>query len=491
VERDISIRLRLTVWYAFVVAAGLTVFAGLVWISLRRDLINEVDEQLKTRANSFEMFLNRELNEEPTGKPKEELEEFCKSLPALSNVRLHGVRDNFEFSCPAGEWLPEGTANSSRPAYVNVHWRGHSYRVFRRQITVQNARYALEMAWPLDAVEHVLNVLETMLLSLVPAIILVACAGGVWLSRRALKPVDAMTLAARSISLDRLSSRLPVPQTRDELQRLAEAWNTMLGRLETAVNKVLHFAADASHELRTPLAIIQTSAELALRKSRTPEQYRESLGQIMTESARMTQLVEDLLVLARSDASAAEMPMELDDVSKVIRTVCSEMQEMADLRQITIRRSMPDAPVFIRGNKPALHRLFLVLLDNAIKYSEPNSAIDVLVQKRGDRHDVTIKDSGAGISPRDLPHIFERFYRSDKTRTHFGGGHGLGLALAESIARRHRATISVESSLGHGSEFRVSFPAEHDNESFIDVRRDSSDKAASCEPATGARADLT
>src|SRR5205085_5205924 len=187
-----------------------------------------------------------------------------------------------------------------------------------REIRTQNGRYAIEIGVSLDTVQHVLSLLQTIFAVLIPAVILAACLGSIWLSRRALRPVDAMTCAARTISIDNLSSRLPVPQTGDELQRLAEAWNTMLARLEAAINRISQFAADASHELRTPLAVIHTSSELALRRTRTPEQYRESLQEIMLETERMTQLVEDLLFLARSDASSAEMPVGPLDLTQLL-----------------------------------------------------------------------------------------------------------------------------------------------------------------------------
>jgi two-component system, OmpR family, heavy metal sensor histidine kinase CusS len=443
VKREASIRFRLTVWYGSVVAAGLIVFAALIWILLRQTLMHEIDRELEDRAHSFEAFLKSELAEVPAPPLKEELEEFCTALPTSSYVRLRRLDSNFVFSYP----------RSSRQA--------HSYRSLNREITAREGQYAVEIGIPLDTIQHILNILQILLISLIPAVILVACAGSIWLSRRALKPVDNMTGAARAISIENLSSRLPVPQTGDELQRLAEAWNTMLARLEAAINRISQFAADASHELRTPLAIIQTSAELALRRVRSPEQYRESLEEIVGEAQKMTQLVEDLLFLARSDASSAEMPVEPLDLSEVVQEACSELHMMAEFRGVTVRRLFPNAPVLVKGNKPALRRLFLVLLDNAIKYSEPHGEVTVAVSSDSKSREVVIKDCGAGISPQDLPHIFERFYRSEKARTHADGGHGLGLALAESIARRHGATINVQTSLGKGSEFRVSFGGKH------------------------------
>lgn len=456
---ETSIRLRLTVWYASVLATGLIIFAGLIWISLRHNLMREVDQELANRANSFEHFLKNELAEVPVPTLKEEIEEFCKALPPLSYLQVRSLNSDFTFSYPENSRAAQ-VRESSPPTYASFVWHQRAYRALHREITTQNGPYALEIGASLDSIQHVSHLLQTIFAGLIPAVILVACLGSIWLSRKALRPVDAMTSAARAISIDNLSSRLRVPQTGDELQRLAEAWNTMLGRLESAINKISQFASDASHELRTPLAIIHTSSELALRLARTPEQYRESLEEIVAESKKMTQLVEDLLFLARSDASSAEMPIEPLDLSEIIQNVCLQLQGVAEICGITVRRSFPDIPAVVKGNRLALRRLFLVLLDNAIKYSEPGGEVMVVVTSTPDRGEVVIRDFGMGIGPEDLPYIFERFYRSDKARTQGDSGYGLGLALAESIARRHQAQISVKSSLGKGSEFRVSFIAE-------------------------------
>lgn len=459
-KRETSIRFRLTVWYASVLTAGLIVFAGLVWISLRQTLMNEVDRELASRASSFELFLKGELVEAPAPSLKEEIEEFCKALPSLSYLQVRSLESDFAFSYPEDSPAPRIRELVSGSTYTSSSWHQHAYRALRREIVTPKGPYAIEIGVSLDSIQHVLHLLQTIFADLIPAVIIIACLGSVWLSRKALSPVDVMTSAARAISIDNLSSRLPVPQTGDELQRLAEAWNTMLARLEAAVNKISQFAAEASHELRTPLAIIHTSSELALRRTRTPEQYRESLQQIVAETKKMTQLVEDLLFLARSDASSTEMPMEPLDLSEVVQGVCSQLQGIAEIGHITVCRSFPETGVVIKGNRPALRRLFLVLLDNAIKYSEPGGEVTVLITSAPDGGEVAVKDFGVGIGPRDLPHIFERFYRSDKASTLGHDGYGLGLALAESIARLHHAEISVESSLGKGSEFRVLFTGE-------------------------------
>jgi signal transduction histidine kinase len=313
---------------------------------------------------------------------------------------------------------------------------------------------------------------QFLLLSLAPLAVVIACFGGAWLSRRALRPIDEITTAALTVGIDNLSLRLRVPQTGDELQRLTEVWNLMLGRLEEAVRTLSQFAADASHELRTPLSVIRTSAEVALRRARSPESYRESLHEIAEEAGRMTELVEDLMLIARSDAQTSEMPRAPLDLGDLIADVVAELRSIAGVKQIRIRILAPDrTAAVISGNRTALRRLFLVLLDNAIKYSHPGSEVIAAISTVDRLATVTVKDFGIGIGPEDRPHIFKRFYQADRARA--DAGFGLGLSLAESIAGAHGASIEVSSAEGSGSTFRVVFPlAEIGGTALEDSRRE-------------------
>ncbi len=217
------------------------------------------------------------------------------------------------------------------------------------------------------------------------------------------------------------------------------------------------FVADASHEFRTPLAVLRATTELALRRERTPESYRDSLQQVASEAERMTQLVEDLLLLARSDTGMAEMPLSPIDARDVLRDVFAEMLPLAGLRQVKVKLELGEESAMISGNRPALRRLFLALLDNALKYSGAGGDVLLTVQRSDSHVAITIEDSGIGISEADLPHIFKRFYRANRARS--GGGYGLGLSLAESIARAHGARIDVRSVEGASSVFQVMFAA--------------------------------
>jgi heavy metal sensor kinase len=326
----------------------------------------------------------------------------------------------------------------------------------QRQFVFNDQSYDLELGTPLEDVTYVLGRLRLLMFSLVPLVIAIACLGGAWMSRRALKPVQDVTAAAHSISIDNLSARLPVPKTGDEVARLTEVLNSMLARLDAAVQTLSQFAADASHELRTPLAVIRTTAELALRRGRTPESYRESLEAVVAEAEQMTELVEDLLMLARSDQAIAAIARTTVDLRVVLQDVCAQMEPLAEARDIRILRRFRAEDFTFVGSSPMLHRLFVLLIDNALKYSNPKGEIVVTLDQSGGDLCASVEDHGTGIAADDLEHIFKRFYRADKARS--GGGHGLGLPLAQSIVQAHGARIEVISREGSGSIFRVVFP---------------------------------
>jgi signal transduction histidine kinase len=426
----------LTIWYAVVLTAGLGLFGSLLWVSLRHQLLSDLDRDLDGRANRFEAYYRAE-----SVKAKHitvELEEFSQGLPPGAFVDLRGPQD-IAFRFPQGPPAP--------PV---------GFRIHRREFTFKGERFELEVGAPLGDVRHALDLLRLLLCGLIPVVIAIACLGGAWLSGRALKPVQAVTDAALTISIENLSERLPVPATGDEIAKLAAVLNSMLGRLEAAVTTLSQFVADASHELRTPLAVIRTTAELALRRDRPPESYRAALQEVAGESERMTQLIEDLLSLARSDAGAVDMPRSAIDLREVLADVSVEMSGLAEALQVRVKPVFGEQAAIISGNRPALHRLFMVLLDNALKYSRPGGEVILAMTRRNGGILVSVEDFGEGIGENDLPHIFKRFYQADRARN--AGGHGLGLSLAQNIARAHGVEIDVRSTLGKGTKFLVVFP---------------------------------
>jgi heavy metal sensor kinase len=304
-------------------------------------------------------------------------------------------------------------------------------------------------------VQEAIHGFQITLLVLIPAVLLVACTGGYWISRHALKPVDQIIRNADAISADNLQARLDLPPAGDELTRLSHTLNKMLDRLESAFRQITRFTADASHELRTPISLISTTAEVALLKKREVAEYEEALQQIFIESERTTALIEKLLTLARADSGQQTVHFQPLDLREELRDPIAQARLLAESHGLQFEASLPADPMPMRGDSDLLQRMTLILLENAVKYTQSPGTVSLSLSSKTENVMLEVQDTGIGIAEEDLPHIFERFYRADKARGQ--GGTGLGLAIAKWIASQHQAEIQVESSPAKGSRFRVIF----------------------------------
>jgi two-component system, OmpR family, heavy metal sensor histidine kinase CusS len=441
--RHWSIGARLTLWYSLVLLVGLALFGAGILLVVKHSLIATIDETLAAQARGVATVIQTEYKPFKPEHLQEELSEYAEATPEGNLIE---VRD------PHGEALIESrvvaNARGSR-------WR---YRTLTTQATVQGRTYRIVVAAPMDGTVAALRHVREVLLLATPGVLLIASLCGYWISRRALKPVDEITRAAQTIGIENLSQRLEVPASADELTRLSQTWNGMLERLEGAVKRLSQFTADASHELRTPIALIRATAELTLRRERSAETYREALKHIMDETDRTARLIEDLLLLARADAGLPALPLDRVELTPLVRDVCEQGQILAQERQLEISTEAPEQPVYVDANDPALRRLLLLLVDNAMKYTPAGGHITVSVAQDSSGPTVTVSDTGIGIPLSALPHVFERFYRVDESRNREAGGAGLGLSIAQWIAERHHARLEAESVVGRGSAFRVRFP---------------------------------
>jgi len=278
------------------------------------------------------------------------------------------------------------------------------------------------------------------------------------MSKRALAPVDQIITATQSIGSTNLSSRLPVPASRDELQRLTETLNEMLARIERAFRRISQFTADASHEFRTPVTLMRTRAELALRRPRTESEYRETVEQMHEELLRTSELIERLMVLARADSGVEALQFKTTDLADIVRTIVEQAHTFAEAKKLKLRSEIPTQAFLIEADSDFLKRLLLILIDNAVKYTPEGGMITVALTPQAATAEVTVTDTGIGIAEAELPNIFERFYRTDKARSRESGGAGLGLAIAKWIVEAHRGSISVSSTAGSGSSFILRLP---------------------------------
>ncbi len=445
-----SVRLRLTLWYSAVLLLGLALFGGGLWFSIGHRLMAAVDARLTERAEGLRTVLTIEGAIMSRLQLMEELSEFAREVPEGGLIQLRDSSGYLLLPSPPLEF-PAGF-RSGPPVYRNASRNGRGIRVLSLRLQHDRSDYDVLIASSLDEVSSVLSEFRTLLLLMIPAVLAVACLGGYWISGRALAPVDTITRAARSITVENLSRRLPVPRTGDEIERLSEAWNDVLERLEHAVDRIRQFTADASHELRSPIAVIRATAELALRRERTPEDYRTALAEIRTEAERMTDLAESLLALARSDTTGAAMPLERVDLGEVVRQIAGQAGSAAAARGIEMRVSSGTAVA--PANAPAIRRVLLALVDNALKHTPSGGSVTVSCSESDGGVLLAVEDTGEGIPPESLPHIFQRFYRADTARTS-GNGVGLGLAIAQSIAEAHGSRITVQSAPGQGARFEL------------------------------------
>jgi two-component system, OmpR family, sensor kinase len=280
---------------------------------------------------------------------------------------------------------------------------------------------------------------------------------GSWaIAGRALRPVDTMIRTARTITLSHdLSSRIEAPSRRDELGRLASTFNEMLASIEAAYRAQQRFVSDASHELRAPLTAIQGNLELLRRHRAMPDVEREeALTEVERESSRLARLVADLLVLARADAGGAlkHCPVDLD---AVILEAYRGAQHLSQGQALTLD---PFEPARVEGDADRLKQLFLILLDNALKYTPATGHVTLGLHRRDTDVEIVVRDTGVGIAPEDLPLVFERFYRADPARSRDPGGTGLGLPIARWIVEQHDGEIKLESQLGQGTTATVHLP---------------------------------
>ncbi len=437
----VSLRFRLTLWYSLVLTIGLLLFGSAVWLALRQAMYGTIGSTEKQYVEGLVKVLRTEIAEGiPPAQLREELTEYANAIPEGYWIQ---VRDG------TGALLLEGTPQPG--AVLRT-------RPLSDTVVVNQSSFVVSAIASLDEANAVLDHLLWMMLLAVPVTLVLAGFGGYLLSRRALSPVDEVTAAARSITLQNLSQRLSVPRTGDELQRLSEAWNETLARLDLAVKRLTQFTADASHELRSPIAVMRAAAEIALRKERTPEEYREALRQVGEEAERTSQLVEDLLTLARADAGLHAWPMTQVDLTKLIEEEVEHARALASRHGLAVESNSQASPVLLNGHEAGLRRLLSVLVDNAIRYTPPGGSVNLRARQDANSVQIEVRDTGVGIPPEVIPHIFERFYRADESRNRDAGGSGLGLSIAKWIADRHDAKIQVESAPERGSAFTVVFP---------------------------------
>lgn len=461
-----SLRARITLWFTAVLAIALTTVGILVFTLLSGELQTEVDSSVENKAHDAALGI-RYTNQVLTVPTRIQVPESQFRAPTLyTEIRAadwHAVwrSDTLQDSDLPTRRPTLDSVQNGVPVFETIMQAGQRIRLYTAPILVrgQVAGY-VQVGRNLADIDVTLFKLRTWLLVSSGLVLGIAAGGGLLLARAALRPIDQITRAARVFGLaQRLDQRLPLQRRSDEVGRLAATFNEMLDRLEAMFLAQRRFIADASHELRTPLTTIKGNVEFVRRDPTMPIGQRdEALADVTESASRMSRLVDGLLALARADGGRhlERQPVSLRPILESCFHQAQALARDTDRSvELIVNRLEPGAR--LNGDPDKLRELLTTLLENAVKYNRPGGQVSLTASTEGRTHRIAVADTGRGIASSDLEHIFERFYRSPRTRSEDGSG--LGLAIARWIVDEHDGQIAVESVLDEGSTFVVTIPA--------------------------------
>lgn len=467
-RRRQSVRTQLVWWNIFALALLLGALGVVVRALVRSTIMNSVDRELDAHTRPMmERMEGRHggpLGGPPDPRPPREGRgpRFDPSpyRPRLFDLAGHALNPRRQAE-PLWDPAAFALAKTGQTHYSTVVVNGEPIRVLSRPFPRQGPiQGVIQAPYALEDVNRALQGLDRALLLLLPVALLCAGLGGAWLTDRVLRRVRRLTQAAGHIGVRDLSERLPITG-RDEFSELAETFNGLLGRLETAfgrqqrlIEQQRRFTADASHELKTPLTIIQGNASLALSGHPAPDEYRQAMGEIGLAAETMSRLVRDLILLAQSDAGR----LGQDRIELLVREVLERAVSRVPRPDAAVCLTLDDEAVSVPGNEEELVRLFTNLLTNAARHTPPTGRITLAARREDGQAVVTVTDTGDGIAPEHLPHLGERFYRVDSARARLDGGTGLGLSIARSVAEAHGGALTFASILGEGTTVTVTLP---------------------------------
>jgi heavy metal sensor kinase len=455
-------------------------FSSFLYFTLSKSLHRDVDNKLRSLAEhialdplskygfgNLDQTLETSMNLKPIGKFIQVLDEsghLGRKSDNLKNIQL-----------PISLKALKNASKSLITFETNRSIGNTPLRIITFPV-VENSQVTkiVQIASSLEGVEDVLNKLFLILIITVPSALLVASLGGQFLAHQALKPVDDITQTARMITSKNLNQRINPPKVKDEISRLIETFNEMISRLDQSFRQMKQFSSDASHELKTPLTILKGEVEVTLRKERTSQEYQQILKSNLEEINRMSQIVEDLLLLSKADTGEIRLNKEDINLMEILNEVVAQMDMLAKSKGLHLSTSNHHQDIHIFGDALRLRELFINLIENGIKYTEEGGSIHILLEKEylppvesqsdwvekeeGEFVKIIVSDTGIGIAKEDQEKIFNRFFRVDKARSREQGGSGLGLNICKWIVEAHQGEIKVESELGKGSSFIVKLP---------------------------------
>ncbi len=462
-----SIRSRLTTLYVVVLGSTLIIFSTLLYFFLSKRLYESIDNSLKVSASvvsktalykqgrpslpGLEYFFEQFLGYENMNKFFRIYDESGNvgSLSKNIDASKFPLTQKAYANAVAGEVTLE-TINVDETYLIRVI----TMPVMKNGVLVN----LVQVGTSLENLRVTLKNLRFFLWTAVPAVILLTTLVGRFLAGKALKPVSKITETARTIAGGQdLSMRIPVAQGKDEIGLLAETFNGMMDRLEHSFALMRQFSSDASHELRTPLTVLKGQSELTLTKSSNLDEFQQTLSSNLEEINYMSKILEDLFILSKSDEGEIKLDFDRVNLANLIEEVAKHAEILASEKEVSIRVAYLE-PIEITGDAHRLRQMIWNLLHNGIKYTPTGGEVKISLHDSGNEAYFMVQDNGIGIPQEDLPLIFNRFYRVDKSRSRQARGSGLGLSICKFIVESHKGSIEVQSELGKGSRFKVLLP---------------------------------
>jgi heavy metal sensor kinase len=460
-----SIKFRLVAWYAALLTGIFLLLCASFYLDLRNFLENGLRETQLRRARHLcallahvqqtgEAYVVTQIKDWYAPESNDQFIRIARADGTL--VYLSGAPKDGTFDPADVPFYPPPPA----PEFIRKQKLSGGKTLLIASLNFKSAGnpdYFIEFGGLLGPVESMLNHLFLQLALGLPLAVGIITVGGYLLVLRALRPVEHITRAAEQITQLNLSGRLPVEKSGDELERLSLALNRMIERLDVAFQNSKRFAADASHDLRTPLTILRGELESMVEDPQLDGELRGRLAGLLEEAIHLSKIVEQLFTLTQLDRGESRTEWTRFDLAELARTTADQMSLLADDKRISLSCQAAE-PAYVQGDRSRIKQVIVNLLDNAIKYTRAQGKVDVRVRGVNGHAVLEVEDSGIGIPPEALPHVFERFYRVDKARSAEAESAGLGLSIVKAICTAHGAEVEAASVPGAGSRFVIKLP---------------------------------
>ncbi len=454
----------MTLWYMLTFLVSSLVICTFLYLGLRYRLLKEIDQFLLDETTEMEKVLSQEPKEinflmrfEDEVMTRKYYPFFFQILDPEGNP-LYISRSFHEIGYELRDRVLINARNRKGTLETIDPYRGRTaFRIISTPIHRDGRLIEIiQLGTGLHYVKRNLSHFRDNILTALPIILILGTLGGWILARRSLSPIGYIAAKAQSITSQNLGERLSPRGTDDEMDDLIRTINGMISRLESSFKRMAEFTADASHELKTPICAMRGEAEVLLLKERKVEEYQEGLANFIEQFDHLNQMINDLTLLSKVDSAEVTLKMTPLRLDLLIKDLCNFFQILAEQKNIALEAG-PLEEVTVMGDKVRLQQLFTNLIDNAIKYTS-RGTIRVTVEKDEGAVAVKVSDTGMGIPEEEREKIFKRFYRMDKSRSKETGGVGLGLSIAEWVARAHQGRIEVDSKVNQGSTFTVYLP---------------------------------